>query len=225
MWLNLAAIFPAIFAAGMVHAANKNTFLALGDSYTIGEGVAPIERWPMQLAELLRARGIAIDQPEIVAQTGWTTDELSTAMDAHAFHPPYALVTLLIGVNNQYRGRDLENYGKEFRTLLERAIVMAGKRPQRVVVVSIPDWGVTRFGRESGRDQTKIARELDAYNAANAKIAKILHVAYIDVTAASRKGGDQPAMLVSDGLHPSAAMYHLWAEAILPAAQTALSSP
>jgi lysophospholipase L1-like esterase len=222
MWLSLAA---AVFATGATQAADNSRFLALGDSYTIGEGVAPSERWPEQLVTLLRTHGIALAEPEIIARTGWTTDELSTAMDAHVFHPPYALVTLLIGVNNQYRGRDLENYRSEFRALLERAIELAGKRPQRVVVVSIPDWGVTRFGRGSGRDPAKIASELDAYNAANAEIAKMLHVAYVDVTTASRDGGERADMLVADGLHPSATMYRRWAEAVGPAAQQALSSP
>ena len=201
------------------------SFLALGDSYTIGEGVADRGRWPVQLAALLRERGVAISAPEIVARTGWTTDELGAAMDAHAFHPPYALVTLLIGVNNQYRGRDLDNYRDEFRTLLARAVALAGQRPRRVIVVSIPDWGVTRFGRESGRDARRIARELDAYNAANAEIATMLHVGYANVTDLSRAGAERTDMLVGDGLHPSAAMYTQWAQRILPQAVAALSSP
>jgi len=200
-------------------------FLALGDSYTIGEGVDAAGRWPDQLAAALSKAGSAIAPPEIVARTGWTTDELSAAMDKHVFHPPYDLVTLLIGVNNQYRGRDLDNYRSEFHALLQRAIALAGNRPQHVVVVSIPDWGVTRFGRHSGRDTATIARELDLYNAANAEIASSLHVRYADVTAASRVGGDQPDMLVGDGLHPSAGMYRRWVAAIEPQARAALSSP
>jgi lysophospholipase L1-like esterase len=199
-------------------------FLALGDSYTIGEGVAPAERWPDQLAAALRVSGTAIAAPEIVARTGWTTDELSAAMDRHAFHPPYDLVTLLIGVNNQYRGRNFDNYRTEFGALLRRAITLADERPQHVVVVSIPDWGATRFGRHSGRDTAKVAHELDVYNAANAEIAATLHVRYADVTPASRDGGDRADMLVGDGLHPSAAMYRRWLEAIEPQARAALSS-
>lgn len=226
MWLDLvAAVVPMVLAAGATKATEDNSFLALGDSYTIGEGVAAAERWPAQLVGLLHAQGIVLDPPEIIARTGWTTDELDAAMDAHSFKPPYALVTLLIGVNNQYRGRDLENYCVEFRRLLERAIVLAGNRQQRVIVVSIPDWGVTRFGRGSGRDVQHIAREIDAYNAANAQIAKMLQVAYVDVTAASRDDGDRSGMLVADGLHPSAAAYRHWTESILPPAQKALSSP
>ena len=226
MWLDLvAAVVPVVLAAGATKAADNNPFLALGDSYTIGEGVAAAQRWPAQLVALLGAQGVALDPPEIIARTGWTTDELAAAMDAHTFKAPYALVTLLIGVNNQYRGRDLENYRVEFRRLLERAIALAGNRPQRVIVVSIPDWGVTRFGRESGRDARQIAREIDAYNGANAQIAKMLQVRYVDVTSASRDGGNAAEMLVADGLHPSAAMYQHWAQLVLPAAQSALSSP
>lgn len=209
---------------GPAHAADVR-FLALGDSYTIGEGVESDGRWPDQLAEALRRSGSAVAAPEIVARTGWTTDELAAAMDKHAFDPPYDLVTLLIGVNNQYRGRDLDNYRAEFRALLQRAIKLAGERPQRVVVVSIPDWGVTRFGRHSGRDARQIAHELDLYNAANAEIAASLQVRHADVTVASRAGGGDADMLAGDGLHPSAAMYRRWLATIEPQARAALSSP
>jgi lysophospholipase L1-like esterase len=198
-------------------------YLALGDSYTIGEGVADADRWPNQLKAMLDAKGLSVDAPEIVAKTGWTTDELSAAMDAHAFKPPYALVTLLIGVNNQYRGRDLDNYRAEFEALLKRAVALAGGEASHVIVVSIPDWGVTRFGKSSGRDVGEIAHQLDAYNAANAQIAKMLHCGYVDVTAVSRDGADHADALVGDGLHPSAAMYKKWAERIVPAAAAALS--
>jgi lysophospholipase L1-like esterase len=155
-----------------------NRFLALGDSYTIGEGVSEEERWPNQLARTLRSEGLALENPEIVARTGWTTGELAAAMHLHVFQPPYALVTLLVGVNDQYRagqphrdagadeyssrtGRALDTYRQEFRNLLERAIGLAGGHTQRVLVVSIPDWGVTPFARDSGRDPATIAHELD----------------------------------------------------------------
>ena len=223
MWPSAAAAILSMAMTATPAAGNNMRFLALGDSYTIGEGVKSDGRWPNQLATALRGAGLAIGEPEIVARTGWTTDELSAAMDAHTFHAPYALVTLLIGVNNQYRGRDLDNYRKEFRALLERAIALTGGKPQHVVLVSIPDWGVTRFGHASGRDTARIARELDEYNVANAQIATMLHVGYADVTPASRRGGEQADMLVGDGLHPSAAMYSCWVEAILPAARAALA--
>ncbi len=189
--------------------------LALGDSYTIGEGVDDAERWPVRLAHALDMATV-----EILARTGWTTDELAAAMTQHAFHPPYALVTLLIGVNNQYRGRTLANYRDEFRALLVRAIELAGGRPERVVVVSIPDWGVTRFGHESGRDVARIAREIDAFNTAKANIAQALCAHYVDVTALSRRDAE---LTVADGLHPNGEAYAQWTTAIVPVARRALS--
>jgi len=225
MWPRRVVALVALAVPLMSAAGNSSPrFLALGDSYTIGEGMSAGQRWPNQLAVKLRKRGIDIAEAEIVARTGWTTDELSAAMDAHAFTPPYALVTLQIGVNNQYRGREVENFRSEFQRLLERAIELAGGRPQHVIVVSIPDWGVTRFGGESGRDRHEIARRIDAYNAVCKSGAAALNTRYVDVTAASRQAGDSDAMLAPDGLHPSAAMYALWVSAILPQAQAALTT-
>lgn len=196
------------------------TFLALGDSYTIGEGVDADERWPAQLARRLGALGVSVAEPLVVARTGWTTDELSAAMDAATLAPPYDLVTLLIGVNNQYRGRALENYRDEFALLLARACDLARTGARGVVVVSIPDWGVTRFARD--RDARPIGADIDAFNAAARAVATAGGVAFVDVTAASRDAGDAQAMLVGDGLHPSAAQYALWTDEILPAARRAL---
>ncbi|HEX6834371.1 MAG TPA: SGNH/GDSL hydrolase family protein [Rudaea sp.] len=209
---------------GPVEAAAPATFLALGDSYTIGEGVAADRNWPSLLADALRAQKVDIADPQIVARTGWTTDELSDAMDRHAFHPPYDLVTLLIGVNDQYRGRDVAAYEPAFDRLLVRAITLAGGRAQRVIVVSIPDWGVTPFAQSGGRDRTRIAHEIDAYNAVNARIAAARRVHYVDVTQDYRERGDLPQMLVADGLHPSPAMYDRWVEFIASTARRALSS-
>jgi lysophospholipase L1-like esterase len=204
------------------HAAvERRRFLALGDSYTIGEGVAVDERWPAQLARRLRARGVDLDEPEIIAQTGWSTDELAGAMDAAQFSPPYALVTLLIGVNNQYRGRDVANYRDEFSVLLDRATALAHDAA-RVIVVSIPDWGVTAFAQAQARDTVRVGAEIDAYNAAAHAISKERGVGFVDITAISRETGDAAAMLVEDGLHPSAAQYALWTEEILPWAARAL---
>lgn len=200
---------------------NTATYLALGDSYTIGEGVAADERWPAQLARRLRALGVAIADPAIVATTGWTTDELAAAMDAATFAPPYALASLLIGVNNQYRGRALDEYRGEFAALLERASALAAS-PTRVFVVSIPDWGVTRFAREQGRDAAQVGAEIDAFNAAAREIATAAGIPFVDVTAASREAGDGEAMLVADGLHPSAAQYALWTDEIVPVARALL---
>ncbi|MEO8802754.1 MAG: SGNH/GDSL hydrolase family protein [Rudaea sp.] len=221
MWRSLGLLGMSLATSA---GAAQPHFLALGDSYTIGESVPASARWPVQVVDALAVRGIKLSGPEIVAQTGWTTDELSAAMDAHTFHPPYALVTLSIGVNNQYRGRNLGNYRNEFQHLLERAIKLAGDHPQHVIVVSIPDWGVTRFGAGSGRDTKQIARELDAYNAANAKISARLGARYVDVTGISRNAGAAADMLTGDGLHPSVAQYKLWVDAILAQAQSVLST-
>ena len=199
-------------------------WLALGDSYTIGEGVAVAARWPVQLAAALREGGIAIEDPRIIATTGWTTDELSAAMDAEEPLGEWDLVTLLIGVNNQYRGRSAEDYRGEFHGLLRRAIRLAGGRAGGVLALSIPDWGVTPFARASDRDPARIAEELDAYNAIAGALCQAHGVAFVDITAASRERGGEPAMLAADGLHPSAAMHARWAVAALPVARRLLAA-
>lgn len=200
--------------------AGEMRFLALGDSYTIGEGVDESERWPVRLAALLRERGVGIGDPRIIARTGWTTDELSAAIDEADPRGPYALVTLLIGVNNQYRGRSTEEYRAEFAELLRRAIGFAGGEASRVVVLSIPDWGVTPFA--DGRDRAQIAAEIDAYNAINRDEARRAGARWVDVTGQSRDAGADVAFLVSDGLHPSGRAYAEWARLALPEAVEAL---
>ena len=197
-------------------------YLALGDSYTIGEGVAESGRWPLRLAATLRDEGISLDNPRIIAATGWTTDELASAMDAAEPLGDWDFVSLLIGVNNQYRDRGVDDYVGEFATLLQRAIALAGGPADRVLALSIPDWGVTPFAREPGRDLAQIAAELDAYNEAAKEICESLGVAFVDITGISRAGGDAPDMLAADGLHPSAAMHARWTEAALPAARDML---
>ncbi|MBS0193829.1 MAG: SGNH/GDSL hydrolase family protein [Proteobacteria bacterium] len=198
-------------------------FLALGDSYTIGEGLAAEDRWPVQLVARLRAQGITIDAPQIVATTGWTTDELAAAMDRTKFAPPYALVSLLIGVNNQYRGRGLHEYTQQFDALLVRAIHFAGGDPRRVIVLSIPDWGATPFGHASGRDLAAVATQIDAFNAAAHAQVQARGAAWIDITPSSREAAHDPALTAHDGLHPSAVMYSRWVDATLPVARAALS--
>jgi lysophospholipase L1-like esterase len=197
------------------------TYLALGDSYTIGEAVAAHERWPAVLAQRLRQAGTPIGEPRIVAVTGWTTDELAQGMDAAALVPPYDLVTLQIGVNNQYRGRPADDYRAQFAGLLDRAITLAGGRAARVVVASIPDWGVTRFAREQGRDRARIAEALDAYNTIADDACRRAGARFVDITGISRR---HPELLADDGLHPSAAQYALWVEAIEPAVRATLRS-
>jgi len=200
------------------------SYLALGDSYTIGEGVDPAGRWPLQLADALRHGGIALDDPRIIATTGWTTDELDAGIDAAAPQGPFDLVSLLIGVNDQYRGRSVDDYRPRFTALLQRALGFAGNRATRVLVLSIPDWGVTPFAAGSGRDHIQIGHELDAYNAAAAAICAEHDVAFIDITDLTRAVGGEAAMLADDGLHPSAAMYALWNQRAYPVARLHLAA-
>lgn len=198
-------------------------FLALGDSYTIGEAVEPQARWPVQLAARLREKGVSMGDPILIARTGWTTDELDAAIDAAQPTGPFDLVSLLIGVNNQYRGRDRDAYRREFAGLLERAIDLAGGRPERVLVLSIPDWGVTPFA--AGRDRAQIAREIDQFNLINRDEAVRRGARYVDVTPVSRRAAFEGGWLADDGLHPSAALYAEWARLALPEASAALTPP
>lgn len=199
------------------------SYLALGDSYSIGEGVAEDGRWPVQLARALRGEGIALADPRIIAATGWTTDELAAALDAAAPRAAHAFVSLLIGVNNQYRGRSVQDYRGEFTGLLQRAIECAGQRAARVLALSIPDWGVTPFAMRQGVDRARVARELDDYNRAAHAICRRHGVAFVDITALSREHGAQAAMLADDQLHPSAAMYAGWSRLALPHARRLLA--
>lgn len=188
-------------------------YLALGDSYTIGESVSDEERWPNQLAARLEADGIRTDVT-IVARTGWTTSELWQGIQAADVQPPYDLVSLLIGVNNQYRGYDLDEYREQFRFLLDKAIGYAGGDRKHVVVLSIPDWGITPFA--SDRDREQIAKEIDSFNAVNREESENAGVHYVDITPISRAAVDDPTLIALDGLHPSGKMYALWAEKGLP---------
>lgn len=201
--------------------ARERRILSLGDSYTIGEGVAPADRWPARLAALLRERGMAIAEPAIVARTGWTTDELDAGIDQAALAPPYDAVTLMIGVNDQYRGRSAADYRPEFRALLARAVALAGGAPARTIVLSIPDWGVMPFAAD--RDRPRIARELDELNAINRAEAAHAGAQYVDVTVASRRAAGDLSMVGADGLHPSAPAHDTWARLVLPVALDALA--
>lgn len=187
------------------------TYLALGDSYTIGEGVPGEQNFPYQLAAQLRQHDIQIQGPTIIATTGWTTDELQDAIGQQQITGPFSLVTLLIGVNNQYRERSLDEYETEFTALLHQAVAFAGGHQRRVLVLSIPDWGLTPFAE--GRDRPKIAREIDAFNEVNRSITLKQGCLYLDITGISRACGSDPKHLVADGLHYSARHYQLWAAA------------
>ncbi len=199
-------------------------FLALGDSYTIGESVDESERWPVQLAAALSKRDVSIADPVIIARTGWTTDELNAAIDKANTDKSgtFDLVTLLIGVNNQYRGRSAEEYRSEFKALLQRAIGFVGGKPSHVIVISIPDWGVMPFAE--GRDHKQIAKEIDVFNAINWEEAVRAGVQYADITPISREAGRYPELIASDGLHPSGVQYKSWVETIEPKVLKMLSA-
>ncbi|WP_168862179.1 SGNH/GDSL hydrolase family protein [Chitinophaga oryzae] len=185
------------------------SFLALGDSYTIGESVAETERFPMQTARLLRDKGVAMADPRIVAVTGWTTDELENGIREAGITGTFDLVTLLIGVNNQYRGRSLDEYREQFTRLLQQAVDFAGRRRGHVVVLSIPDWGLTPFAAD--RDRAAIAREIDAFNAVNKAVAATEGVHWLDITPYTREAAQDTSLVAADGLHPSGKDYARWA--------------
>jgi lysophospholipase L1-like esterase len=186
------------------------TYLALGDSYTIGEGVPLIYNFPYQTVQLLRKDHIDITAPEIIAKTGWTTDELYSATNNYTFSKAYDIVSLLIGVNNQYRGRSSEDYSKEFEKLLQKAIALAGGNKERVFVLSIPDYSVTPFA--SSMDIKKIAQEIEIFNNINQALSAQQSVTYINITESSREAKNDVNLLAEDGLHPSAAEYQKWAQ-------------
>ena len=190
------------------------------NSYTIGEGVNSVDRWPVMLADRLREQGMQVEQPWIIARTGWTTGDLVSAISMQPPVAPFDLVTLLIGVNNQYQGRPIEIYREQFRALLTHSIDLAEDRPGRVIVLSIPDWGATPFAR--GADTAKIAMEIAAFNRVNQQESQKAGVCYVNVTPTSREALQDPTLLASDQLHPSGKMYALWVDMVLPVAIEAL---
>ena len=209
-------IFIFLLAGCQMLQAQDTTlsYLALGDSYTIGESVEVSERWPVQLVNELREHGLAVEDPEIIAKTGWTTDELKEAIADTNLNPPYDLVTLLIGVNDQYRGYDINNYPGKFLFLLKKSISLAGNNPNRVVVLSIPDYGVTPFASE--KNTPKISREIKEYNSISKSISDSLGVSYVNITPISIKAENDSTLLAKDQLHPSGKMYGEWVKRALP---------
>lgn len=195
------------------------TYLALGDSYTIGEAVQANESFPYQLAAQLQAQHLNVQTPKIIAKTGWTTDELQAAIKEANLNTSFDLLTLLIGVNNQYRGYSQATYREEFKALLQTALAFSGQNKKHVFVVSIPDWGVTPFGKNSGRDIQTIAQEIDAFNAINKEETLALGISYTDITPASRNALTDASLVASDGLHPSGKMYGEWAIKVANAVQ------
>ncbi len=191
------------------------TYLALGDSYTIGEAVPSDQNFPNQLVQMLRKKGVEAADPQIIAKTGWTTGELLNAMAGAQFLPEYDLVTLLIGVNNQYRGLPPEEYATEFEKLLKMGIKLAGGKAGNVIVVSIPDWGATPFAK--GRNRAEITEQINDFNLRNTRISSKHNVKYVDITVGSREAFINNDLVASDKLHPSGLEYKRWAEAVLSA--------
>lgn len=188
------------------------SYLALGDSYTIGESVPLTNNFPHQTVALLKKAGVNMNEPAIVAKTGWTTDELQEQLSRTRLAVSFDFVTLLIGVNNQYRGRSADEYAKQFEELLQQAIGYAGGNTNQVIVLSIPDWGVTPFAE--GRDRKQIAKEIDLYNSINERISKQYKVHYINITPFTREAATDKTLVAEDGLHPSAKDYARWAEKV-----------
>ncbi|HMU91454.1 MAG TPA: SGNH/GDSL hydrolase family protein [Anaerolineales bacterium] len=190
-------------------------YLALGDSYTIGESVRESERWPNQLAAKLEEQGIHAETT-IIARTGWTVDELWEGIQVTPPEGRYDLVTLLIGVNDQYRGYPLDGYREDFRFMLGKAIEYAGGDPQHVIVLSIPDWGFTPFA--ATRETEPISLQIDGFNAVNLEETKSAGAHYVDVTEISRMAMDDFELLAPDRLHPSGKMYSMWVEKVISVA-------
>lgn len=201
--------------AQMLNIEENVKFLALGDSYTIGQSVAMKDRWPVQLIDSIRKHGLTCSDPQIIATTGWRTDNLKSAMVSASLNDDYTLVSLLIGVNNFFQGGTVENYKPQFEELLNMAIALAGGSKSHVFVVSIPDYGFTPFGQSN---QSNISKGIDAFNDANKTIAAKLGVSYFNITDISRRGLAEPDLVANDGLHPSGKMYTKWVERILDGA-------
>lgn len=196
---------------------SKLSYLALGDSYTIGEGVSTDKNFPNQLVTLLKEdHAIVFDNPELIAVTGWTTDELKAGITERNPQGTYDLVTLLIGVNNQYRGREVPEYQAEFEALLDQAISFAGGNYKHVIVLSIPDWGHTPFALEKGVDEHKVAAEIARYNEAKQAVTLSKGVRFLDITGMTKTLAQDTAYLVDDQLHYSDKLYREWAECLAP---------
>ena len=190
------------------------TYLALGDSYTIGESVLAEDSYPYQITKLLNDSNTAVENPEIIAVNGWTTKDLLAAIATEKPSNNYNFVTLLIGVNNQYNGEDMSIFRKDFTTLLNKAISFASGDKSRVFIISIPDWGVTPFAKDDVRSSLQIGKEIDRYNAFAKKITSVAGISFTNITPASRNAATDATLLASDGLHPSGKMYAEWADIV-----------
>ena len=218
--LGLLLVFPVYNFCYSKADNHMYTYLALGDSYTIGELVPMHDNFPHQAVALLQKQHFDVADPVIIATTGWTTDELAASIREHNIHETFSFVTLLIGVNNQYRGRSVANYKTEFKQLLDQAIVFAGGQSQKVFVLSIPDWGATPYAE--GKDRAEIGKEIDAYNAACKEITMADQCQYIEITTSTREHGQNSQYLAGDGLHPSGKEYTVWADRLAAAVANTL---
>ena len=196
--------------------AKPYKYLALGDSYTIGTGVPLDKNFPYQVSIKIQNRGFKIDDPVIIAEQGWTSLNLLQALEKNPLSDPFDLVTLLIGVNDQYNGIKLDYYRDNFTTLLEKSIQFAGGSTAKVIVLSIPDWSVTPHVESFNRED--IRKEINQFNQLNKSLTRAQGIAYQDITWVSHQAADNKSLLVGDGLHPSADMYNIWADLILPTA-------
>src|SRR5215207_6904410 len=212
-WLALFFL-PIVSSAQNIDSMHTTyTYLALGDSYTIGEGISLHKSFPYQTVDLLRKGGYNFSAPEIIAKTGWTTDELEAAVNNHELLSKYDFITLLVGVNNQYRGRDIMEYKEQFEHLLKKSIALANGKAEHVIVLSIPDYSTTPFGQKM--DTVRIAKEIDEYNTLNKAISIQYKVHYVEITESTRKAKGAAGSVVADGLHPSEKEYAKWSKKIL----------
>ena len=201
------------YTAPVINNGPLKKWLALGDSYTIGQGVTAAERFPAQTANILQQSGINMATPAYIATTGWTTTDLSNAIQTQ--NPgTYDVVSLLIGVNDQYQNHDTTGYRQRFTNLLDKAIQLANGKKQNVFVVSIPDYSVTPFA--AGSDTARIRKELDWFNAINKSVTDAYNCPYLDITTLTREALTDRSLLAADGLHPSGKEYKLWADRLAP---------
>lgn len=219
--LTLTTYDLPLTTSSIMNQTKEIRYLALGDSYTIGESVAQQQTFPFLLATELKAKNKLEVKPTVIARTGWTTSELQSAIDKAKPSSDYDFVTLLIGVNNQYRGQSLKQYEREFTELLDQAIVFAQSKKEKVIVVSIPDYGCTPYGAGS---KERIGREIDEFNRVNKRVSLKKGVHYVDITPVSRLAAERKELVAGDGLHPSGEMYKLWVELLIPEVQHVLTT-
>jgi len=206
---NITAIFKKNYIG-----KNTSKFLALGDSYTIGQSVEVNQRWPVQFLKELKATTNVIDTLQIIAQTGWRVDQLKEAMNSSDLEPPYGIVSLLIGVNNQYQGQNANDFRPEFIEILEKSLKLVENRTERLFVISIPDWGASPYG--FGFDRAKVSKEINEFNSVVKEESEKRGLRYFNITTISRRALTDRTLIASDGLHPSGKMYKLWVDKMIP---------